>query len=302
MRRFRRTALWGLFIVLLAFAGSYFVYDSLLDRAVDFLTQPPRKVAPPAEIFWKSHNMAVTDVEWKSRDGLRLSGEYVHAPKTPRGTLVIAHGLGDSRLPWRKRVIPWLQEGWDVFLFDQRGHGRSGGSGTMGCREAGDMADALNRLESLKLLRAPLVVLGHSLGGVSALRLAALDPRVKGLILASTYLNVQDISEHFLHGFTGYEWARRFTPGLFDRMIRKTGCKIDQFDPRTIADKVKVPTLLIHGKADVAVPVEMGKQLARALSEAPLDRLFLEDTGHVDVFEAQDLAATKKVAAFLSQF
>ena len=136
-RRTRTIALFSCIASLVLAVGGYLAYDSFLDRAVTMLTQPPRTIAPSPESFWNQYKANVLVLEWQSRDGLRLSGELVRLSEKTSGTLIVSHGWADSRLPWRKRVLPWLKAGWAVFLFDQRGHGKSSGTGTMGCKEAG---------------------------------------------------------------------------------------------------------------------------------------------------------------------
>ena len=84
-------------------------------------------------------------------------------------------------------------------------------------------------------------------------------------------------------------------------MEEKTGCELSQFDPRTMVGQVHVPVLVIHGKDDPTVPVNMGKQLARALPQQLTDRLFLRGAGHTDIFDAQGYEATKRITKFLKK-
>lgn len=108
-------------------------------------------------------------------DGLTLHGVGWAASTTPsRGSVLIVHGLGEhiGRYGWLAAKLN--AAGWAVTGFDQRGHGRSDGP-------RGSLAQADDLLRDLALAitatRAaqpgPLVLLGHSMGGLVAARFVA---------------------------------------------------------------------------------------------------------------------------------
>lgn len=107
-------------------------------------------------------------------DGLLLHVQRWPAATPARGTVLIVHGLGEHI----QRYVHVAQHlnglGWNVVGYDLRGHGRSGGprGGLNGdddlLRDLASMIDAV-RSE----LSGPLVLLGHSLGGLIAARFVA---------------------------------------------------------------------------------------------------------------------------------
>jgi alpha-beta hydrolase superfamily lysophospholipase len=112
----------------------------------------------------------------RTRDGLKLVTQHWPLPSgQPRGVAVIVHGLGEHAL----RYVPVAQalqaQGLAVVALDHRGHGRS--EGPRGRMHADD--DLLHDLALLiDAARAaypglPVLLLGHSLGGVLAARFAA---------------------------------------------------------------------------------------------------------------------------------
>lgn len=130
-------------------------------------------------------------------DGLRLHACAWTRPGA-RGRVLLLHGLGEHVGRYGSVAEAINAAGLDVFAFDQRGHGRSEGP-------RGDTPGATARLEDVALaidvLRAssagPLLLLGHSLGGMVAARFVAggLEaPRpawwreVDGLVLSSPAL------------------------------------------------------------------------------------------------------------------
>jgi alpha-beta hydrolase superfamily lysophospholipase len=132
----------------------------------------------------------------KASDGtpLFVTDWLVDPPAAEKGGIVLMHGLGEhsGRYP---HVIRFFNErGLSVRAYDQRGHGRSGGA-------RGDVPGDATMLQDAKIVidafaqpfsqngAAPLLLFGHSMGGLFAARFAAarLSP-LRGLILSSPAL------------------------------------------------------------------------------------------------------------------
>ena len=125
-------------------------------------------------------NLAVQD--WPLPEGLRL-----------RGIVILVHGLGEHA--WRydhvaRRLNEW---GFEVRGYDQYGHGDSGGvRGALPSqmRLVDDLADLVDSTRMRMGEDAPLIVLGHSMGGlVASAFVARREPQVDGLILSSPALD-----------------------------------------------------------------------------------------------------------------
>lgn len=98
--------------------------------------------------------------------------------------LVLVHGLAASRSDWSPFVADWSRSR-RVIAYDQRGHGDSS---HLGQAEAYRLAQLVDDLAALLDRRAPSQVdlLGHSLGGVVAMKLALCQPgRVRSLVLVN---------------------------------------------------------------------------------------------------------------------
>lgn len=95
-------------------------------------------------------------------------------------TVVLLHGLTSSRETYRRIVPAIVADGWRVLNADLRGHGQSGSGPRY---QAGDYAaDVAQLIESEA--PAPAVIVGHSLGGLTASALAVSNPElVAGLFL-----------------------------------------------------------------------------------------------------------------------
>jgi alpha-beta hydrolase superfamily lysophospholipase len=125
-------------------------------------------------------NLAVQD--WPLASGERL-----------RGVVLLVHGLGEHA--WRydhvaQRLNDW---GFAVRGYDQYGHGDSDGMrGALPTptRLVDDLADLVDSTRARLQSGTPLIVLGHSMGGLVASTFAAIaGSAINGLVLTSPVLD-----------------------------------------------------------------------------------------------------------------
>jgi len=122
-------------------------------------------------------------------DGRRLCLHEWPRPDAQAGVLIV-HGLGEHAGRYAELARWFNARGYAVRAYDQRGHGRSPGRrGALSCplELLHDLADVF--ADTTAALGAPPLLLGHSMGGLVALR-AVLDGRLKprALVLSSPAL------------------------------------------------------------------------------------------------------------------
>jgi uncharacterized protein len=114
---------------------------------------------------------------------------YVAAGPGPHPAVVLLHGL-----PGNERNLDLAQEmrrvGWDVLYFNYRGSWGSSGdfSFTHAIEDTAAAVAYLRTPELSRILRldpSRIVLLGHSMGGFTAVQTAAADPTIAGIILIS---------------------------------------------------------------------------------------------------------------------
>jgi alpha-beta hydrolase superfamily lysophospholipase len=122
------------------------------------------------------NNIAVQD--WPVPEGV-----------TSKGTVLIVHGLGEHAVRYAQVADDLNQWGYNVVSYDQYGHGDSAGPrGTLphDRRLLDDLGDVVDNTRRQMADQEPLILLGHSMGGVVAAQFVLRKVRrVDGLILTS---------------------------------------------------------------------------------------------------------------------
>ncbi|MGD0484425.1 MAG: lysophospholipase [Gemmatimonadales bacterium] len=134
---------------------------------------------------------AFGDVEfWTAPDGARLALRRLEPASAPRALVLILHGFGDHSGRYAF-VAEWLAaRGSTVWALDQRGHGRSPGPRGHMTRFAQYLADvAALRRRAAAEVPAPQILLGHSFGGLVALRYLETAPQgLAGTVVTSPFI------------------------------------------------------------------------------------------------------------------
>jgi alpha-beta hydrolase superfamily lysophospholipase len=212
-------------------------------------------------------------------DNLAMQDWPVPEALTPRGTVLLVHGLGEHAGRYHHVAERLNGCGFAVRGYDQYGHGESDGVRGALPREARlveDLIDVINSTRKRMAAGAPLILLGHSLGGLVAALLVALDRvAVQGLVLSSPALAVRlnplqkvllgtlpQVAPHFTVGngvnpkylshdpavVAAYRADRR----VHDRLSARLGAFIAETGPKLVgsAPQWKVPTLLLYAGDD----------------------------------------------------
>ncbi len=211
-------------------------------------------------------------------DGVRLHGWYLRADSAI-ATLVIAHGNAGNISHRLDLLVAIRRAGFNVFMFDYRGYGRSEGSPD----EDGIYRDGLAAFDFVHNLTGidtqRIIFWGTSLGGAVAVEVAT-RKRVAGLILESTFTSASDMA--------GVHY-----PYLPSRFILRA--KLNSIDK--IA-KIHVPLLIIHGGRDRTVPFRLGKQLFDAANE-PKEFFEIPSADHNDTYVAGGTAYFHRLRKFV---
>jgi len=203
---------------------------------------------------------------------------YVGAVE-PHGTVLLIHGLCDSKasyLPLGERLS---KMGYDVVLPDLRAHGCSGGRYvTYGALERHDVKAVMDELIRQGAVHVKVYAFGVSLGGAVAIQYAAIEPRCRGVMAMAPYKNARSISRRML-ALIGPTMSN----GELDRVLGRAG-QIAGFNPAeasalNAAEKLNCPILLVHGLLDIIVPIEHSQAIYEAAGE-PKQLVVIPWVGH----------------------
>ncbi|MES2274285.1 MAG: alpha/beta hydrolase, partial [Chlamydiota bacterium] len=121
----------------------------------------------------------------------QTNGINIHYLRTGKNKppVVLLHGLTMNGACWAP-LARALEEDYDVVMPDARGHGNSSAP-NQGYSYDILAADVLNLIEALRLTNP--VLLGHSMGGMTAAVVASQNPKqLRGIVLADpTFLTPQ---------------------------------------------------------------------------------------------------------------
>lgn len=242
---------------------------------------------------------------------------------TPRGTVVLSHGLGLDAMMW-DALAQDLARDHRVIAYEHRNHGGSEQINAP-CTVADLADDAAQLLDELGA--GPVVWIGLSMGGMTGQEIALRHPsRVRALVLANTtggygeaaretwMQRIAAVESQGLEGIADATMARWFTPAFMERQgavvarqRQRMVCTdvrgylhcmgaVRDFDARARLGQIRVPTLVIAGADDPGTPVAMAEALAQGIAGAELT--VIASASHLSVLE-QPEAFRERVRGFL---
>jgi len=217
------------------------------------------------------------DVDVKAADGTRLHGWFFPHQGERLGSVYFLHGNAENVSTHFASVVWLTRGGFDAFIIDYRGYGRSEGVPTLDGLHQDAAAGLDHLLTRPGISPEDVVVFGQSLGGALALTAIAASPhkdRLAGLVVEGAFSDYRGIVREKLDGFWltwPFQWPLSLT--------------IDgRYDPKAAAAALApLPLLIVHGQADLVVPSHHGDRLFAVAAE-PKAIWKPEEAGHIAAF------------------
>jgi hypothetical protein len=182
------------------------------------------------------------------------------APDNAPGTVLILHGLWDSKGRFFRLGELLARRGFDVVLPDLRRHGDStGGFTTFGALEKRDMLALMTSLRAAGEVRGPLWVFGFSMGAATAVQYSALDPLVRGAVAVAPFADGRSITKRLAPLM-----SRRKFDAVWSRAAEIAGFDPDDTSTIEAARRLHCPLIVIHGRLDLIVPYSHGRAVFEA--------------------------------------
>ncbi len=181
-------------------------------------------------------------------------------------TLLYVHGNAGNIADRLPVAAEYLKHDFNVFMFDFRGYGKSEGAPSkQGIVEDSFAAyDFLVKEKSIK--PESIVIVGQSLGGAAALKVAVARP-CRGILLEGTFYSIKEMAKDVF--------------GILPLWLLAS----NGLDSGEEVKKLKKPIIFFHGARDDVVPLRHSKLLYEAANE-PKKLVVFKTAGHVDMYEA----------------
>ncbi|MFB7514987.1 alpha/beta fold hydrolase [Streptomyces sp. NPDC056144] len=238
-------------------------------------------------------------------DGARLDTSYFTGGSSGEGgrrpAVLLGHGFGGSKDDVRAQAEQLARDGYAVLTWSARGFGAS--TGKIGLNDPDAEVKDVRKLVDWLAARPEVLldkagdprvgVTGASYGGAISLLAAGHDPRVDAIAPRITYGNLADAL--FPNGVFKKLWAGiffsagnqpvpgekaadpcgRFTPelcALYQRVAvsgkpdAAARALLEARSPSAVADRIKVPALLVQGQSDSLFTLAQSDAMARTIS------------------------------------
>lgn len=232
----------------------------------------------PSKEWADMGNLKFEEVNLKS-DTVNLHGIFLKPEKKPKATVFFFHGAGGNVSRYTFMTKPLVDAGYQVFMIDFRGYGKSTGKPT----HVNIATDAQLVFDYLiarpDVQKTKMILYGASMGSQAAAKIARDNqPKVHALILDGGISSMPDM-------------ALEKAPASQHDMIRNS-FKVPYSAKEDVKMLKNIPVLVIHSKTDQEVGYAQGKTLFASANEP---KQFLEYEGkHL---EAMKTEPAKVVAA-----
>ena len=174
---------------------------------------------------------------------------------TDKSVIIMCHGLNSGKDSTTNIALEkiFLNHNIDVFRFDFFSHGES--EGKVEDRNVNEFVE--NILEALEYLKKKgyknMGIYGASFGGVASVIAASKNSNIMVMALKATGMGSSRKVSNYKKDFETKSWIKA-------------------------GNKVKIPTLIVHGTADEDVEVELAKELANSIKTSKI--ILFKDADH----------------------
>lgn len=221
---------------------------------------PPKKTYQPTHVEWTT-----------SSGGNRIAMRWHDVPSATQ-TLLYSHGNAQDIGTIESFAKQMNDQGYNVLVYDYQGYGLSQGQATEQSAYDDVLAAYQWLIDVQKIPSKQIVAFGFSLGGAMAIYLAAHKP-VAGLIVQGGFLSA------------------------FRVLTRIKLLPMDRFDNTKWLQKIKVPTLFLHGTDDEVVSFWHGQKLYDLLTGVQKYKQWFQGGDHNNLhcdFPGQYFTAIKR--------
>ncbi|WIM86990.1 lysophospholipase [Candidatus Mycobacterium wuenschmannii] len=234
-------------------------------------------------------------------DDVRIVYDVWTPDSTPRGVVILAHGLGEHARRYDHVVARFGREGLITYALDHRGHGRSGGKRVL-VKDISEYTGDFDTLVGIAAKEHPgltRIVLGHSMGGGIVFAYGVEHPDDYDLMVLSGPAVAAQLAVSPLLGWVAKTMGS-IAPGLPLQALDANAVSRDQAvvdaynnDPLVYHGKIPggvarallvvgetmqqrapsltAPLLVVHGSDDKLIPAEGSRRLVESVGSSDVE-------------------------------
>jgi len=294
-KRFRKRAILAsvgtiLLVLLVIFGISGYAAHSMTVTTREPLTQTPSDLG-----------LRFTDVSFPSTDGLTLRGWWLEGNQGSPA-IIMVHGVDANRADPSVKMLDIAAQlvsyGYNVLMFDLRGHGESDGAQiSAGYFEKKDVQGAVKYVRQKGTSK--IGVLSYSMGAASSLMAAAETQDILAIVADSSYADLEEIIE--------YQFSVRsdlpefFIPLILFMDRTLYGIDFRAVKPVEAIKKLSCPVFIIVGGRDDTVSIDQAQREFEA-SHNPQSQIWIvPEAEHTRSYVARPQEYMEKVESFFDK-
>ena len=212
-------------VYIIACLGLYFLQDQIIFR--------------PQPLPETHHFRTGTEVEIPVEEGIALNALWIREARS-KGVILYLHGNRGSNRRCLRQTRGMQGHGYDIFMPDYRGYGKSDGSITSEAQMHADIQEVYDYLKQ-HYRETQIIVLGYSIGtGMATYLTAHNDPQQ--LVLVAPYLSMVNLKN-------------RWAPVIPNFIVRYPLRSADWIS------KIEQQITLFHGTEDNVIPYDSSEEL-----------------------------------------
>jgi len=265
--------------ILLIILAVYFALSIFLYFFQERLLFKPEKLSEDFKFHYE--NQKTEEYNLTTRDGAVINGLHFMVDN-PRGVVLYLKGNSKSIKGWGKFAVDFTRNGFDVFMVDYRGFGKSTGrrSHKHIKRDLQQVYDEMKK----KVEEKYIILYGRSLGSGFATKLAS-ENNPRKLILDAPYYSLTKVTARYApfmplsvlmkYPMPTYKWIKyvqcpiHIIHGTNDNLIPfKTSVKLSKINPKL----TRLYTVIGGGHKDLNNFESYHKMLAEILNNKPVEQ------------------------------
>jgi hypothetical protein len=229
----------------------------------------------------ENYNLKFKTLEIITTDSVKLQSWYINSRTLTDKVIILLHGVNASK-EYLLDFANELAENYNVFLFDSRGHGESGGMYcTYGYYEKYDVLEIIKEIKKDTSIHH-IGLYGNSMGAAIGLQVMSISKDIDCGYFESPFANFREIVRDYMERvfFVG--------PMFMSNIALNKAGEIAKFQPDKIrpelsAKFIEKPIILIHGKEDKHINYSYSVRIFKNIKSQEKRLILLDSTNHFNI-------------------